>query len=70
MDDPDVPNIPPLLLTESQAAKRLGISRSTLRRWRKDGCAPAYLRIGGILRYADSDLQSFITTHLCIAEVA
>jgi len=70
MDDPDVPDTPPLLLTESQAAKRLGISRSTLRRWRKDGCAPAHLRIGNILRYSDSDLQSFIKAHLNIAEVA
>jgi excisionase family DNA binding protein len=64
-----VQQIEPLLLTEKQAAQRLNISVSTLRRWRARYAIPVF-KIGGILRYSNEDLQSFITTHLCMKEVA
>jgi excisionase family DNA binding protein len=64
-----VPQIEPLLLTEKQAAKRLNISVSTLRRWREKYAIPVF-KIGGILRYLAADLDSFVTDHLPSAEVA
>jgi excisionase family DNA binding protein len=61
--------IEPLLLTEKQAANRLNISVSTLRRWREKYAIPV-IKIGGILRYLAADLDSFVTDHLSSAEVA
>jgi excisionase family DNA binding protein len=62
--------IEPLLLTEKQAAQRLNISVSTLRRWRRKYAIPV-LKVGRILRYLDADLDSFIADHhLSSAEVA
>jgi predicted DNA-binding transcriptional regulator AlpA len=60
----------PLVFTEAEAAKRLQISVSTLRRWRQKNCAPPHLRIGGILRYSAADLQAFVNAHLSNTEVA
>lgn len=47
-------------LTEREAAQFLNISISTLRRWRWADKGPAYLRVGDILRYAQSALDKFI----------
>jgi len=56
--------ITPALLTEAQAAEYLGVSLSTIRRWRKQqGKGPAFFRVGDILRYAVSALDSFITNN-------
>jgi predicted DNA-binding transcriptional regulator AlpA len=68
-DTPRAQDIP-LVFTESEAAQRLQISVSTLRRWRQKNCAPPHLRIGGILRYSAADLQAFVNAHLSNTEVA
>ncbi len=34
------------VLTESEAAMRMGVALSTLRRWRYDGTCPTYIRLG------------------------
>jgi predicted DNA-binding transcriptional regulator AlpA len=51
------------LLTESQSAQRLGVSLSTLRRWRKNGMGPKFFLLGGILRYRAVDLDEFVARH-------
>lgn len=33
-------------LTEAELAKRLGVSKMTLRRWRDEGRGPKYIRLG------------------------
>lgn len=53
----------PVLLTEAQAAHRLGVSLSTARRWRKKKAGPR-LFLGGILRYRLSDLDDFVSRHI------
>ena len=51
----------PQLLTNNQAAAFLGVSPSTLTTWR---CTKRYalpfIKVGGCVRYAESDLIEFI----------
>ena len=48
------------LMNEREAAKRLGLRVSTLRRWRWAGKGPSFLKIGGAVRYDLADLEAFI----------
>ena len=47
------------LLDENEAATLLGLSVRTLRRWRWARKGPTYFKIGGAVRYAPADLESF-----------
>ena len=49
--------------TEEQAAKRLHISLSTLRRWRKKGTGPVCFHFGDIIRYRDTALEAFVAKY-------
>jgi len=49
--------------TEEQAAERLQVSLSTLRRGRRNGDGPAYFRRGNIIRYRDTALEDFVAKH-------
>ncbi len=42
-----------------EAAKRLGLSPSTLARYRITGAGPWYYRFGGCMRYAETDLEAW-----------
>jgi len=53
-----------VVLSEAESAERLGVSISTLRRWRKRGIGPKYFQLGGILRYRVADLDEFVTRNL------
>jgi len=48
------------LLTESEAAEFLRLKPKTLARWRWAGTGPIYRKIGGAIRYSDTDLQVFV----------
>lgn len=48
-----------IFLTETQAAERLGLARSTLARWRWSGQGPAFHKFGGAVRYALADLVAY-----------
>ncbi len=48
------------LVNEDQAAKRLGLSVKTLRRWRWAGRGPGFLKIGFAVRYDPAELRAFI----------
>lgn len=48
------------LLTPEQAAALLYLKPTTLARWRWAGCGPRFIKIGGRVRYAESDIQAFI----------
>jgi len=48
------------LVNEYEAAKYLTVSVSTLRAWRIKGNGPRYHKIGGSVRYSQSDLLRFI----------
>jgi predicted DNA-binding transcriptional regulator AlpA len=48
------------LLTEIETAQLLGISPRTLQNWRRSGRGPVHVRLGGLVRYAPQDVESFI----------
>lgn len=51
------------LLTEKQAASRLTVSTRTLQTLRSNNAGPAYIRIGGGIRYTEDALDNFIRAH-------
>lgn len=50
---------PANLLSERQLAHRWQKSRRTLQRWRSEGFGPAYILIGGSIRYRLADVLDF-----------
>jgi predicted DNA-binding transcriptional regulator AlpA len=58
------PSSPTVLLDETNAARILGLSVKTLRRWRWAGKGPAFRKLGRAVRYALSDLEAFIASAL------
>lgn len=46
-------------LTERDLAARWNVSQRTLQRWREARSGPAWLRIGGTIRYAIEDVVAF-----------
>ena len=48
------------LVNEIEAALRLGLSPTTLRRWRWAGTGPSYIKLGGAVRYDLAVLEAFI----------
>ncbi len=53
-------NIAPALIDEHEAARILGLSVKTLRRWRWAGRPPSFLKIGSAVRYDPANLAAFI----------
>lgn len=47
------------LLRERELAARWKLSTRTLQRWRNDGSGPAYILIGGAIRYRMEDILDF-----------
>lgn len=52
-----------LALTESEAARQLGISISGLRKWRRNGSGPKFVRLGRLVRYRANDVKAFLDRH-------
>jgi DNA-binding transcriptional MerR regulator len=47
-------------ISEAEAAKVIGVSRTTLRSWRNTGVGPAHYAVpGGRVKYAPADLDAF-----------
>lgn len=53
-------SVTPALVNEHEAARVLGISVLTLRRWRWAGRPPEFLKIGSAVRYDPAVLASFV----------
>ena len=58
----------PVQLSEKEAAAYVGVSLSTIRRWRRSSTGPAFYRFGGVLRYGREGLDAFIAKHTHTAE--
>ena len=48
------------LLTENETAGRLNCTKSALRRWRRERRGPKFVKLGRLIRYRDSDLETFV----------
>lgn len=61
-----VPAMPSnIVISEPEAARRLGISPRTLQRWREEGGGPAFVRLG--LRrvgYRPADLDAWVAARI------
>ena len=61
------PTLPQRLLHERDAAQILGVSASTLRRWRSLRRGPPYVRVGGkpggAIRYREADLLAWLASN-------
>jgi predicted site-specific integrase-resolvase len=55
---------------ERTAADLLGISPSTLRRWRRTGRGPRAIKLSRLVRYRPADLQRFLRGHVAAIAVA
>ena len=54
-----------LVLTESEAARQLRVSVTGLRKWRRDGTGPAYVRLGGrLIRYRPTDIAQWLERNM------
>jgi excisionase family DNA binding protein len=50
--------------TTTEAADLLGLSASTLEKWRSERKGPAYFKIGGKIFYRVEDLEQYQTSRL------
>jgi excisionase family DNA binding protein len=46
-------------LTDVEVAKRLGVSRFTVRSWRLKGTGPRFLKMGRAVRYRAQDVEEY-----------
>ncbi len=53
------PGIDPSFLRERELASRWQMSTRTLQRWRAENYGPAYVRIGGAIRYLMDDILAY-----------
>jgi predicted DNA-binding transcriptional regulator AlpA len=53
---------PSTLINETEAARRLGLAVSTLRRWRWQGNPPQFVKIGSAVRYDPIVIDDLITS--------
>lgn len=52
-----------IALTESETARLLNLSVSGLRKWRRNGSGPRYVRLGRLIRYRVADIQVWLDCH-------
>jgi len=48
------------LLTEDETSKVLQCTKAALRRWRRERRGPRFVKLGRLIRYRESDLESFV----------
>ena len=46
-------------LTDVEVARRLGVSRFTVRSWRLKGVGPRFLKLGRAVRYRPQDIDDY-----------
>lgn len=51
-------------LNEQEAAKYLDVDKETLRRWRSEGTAPRFTRVGRRIQYRVSWLEDYLEAHV------
>ncbi|MBC7228695.1 MAG: helix-turn-helix domain-containing protein [Thermoflexales bacterium] len=61
------PNNGATMLSSTEVARRLGVSRRTVRRWVAAGLLRAY-RVGGVLRVHPDDLGAFLARAQVVPE--
>ena len=52
------------VLSDTEVADRLGVSRFTVRAWRHKGQGPRFMKMGRAVRYRPEDVEAFKETAL------
>lgn len=52
---------PPAFYTEASLAEFLGLAPITLRTWRANVKGPKYIKVGRLIRYKRSDVETWLT---------
>ena len=55
-------------ITEDEQAERIGVTKSTLRRWRRRGYGPKHVRIGRVILYTEDADARFLAEQAAAAE--
>ncbi len=59
-----------MLLNEKQVAQLLCCTTSALRRWRREGRGPRFVKIGRLVRYRQEDVEDFVNQNTVQAHLA
>ena len=51
------------LVTETETARILGVSIGGLRKWRHEGTGPKFIKLGRLVRYSVTDLETWLAAH-------
>jgi hypothetical protein len=51
------------VVVERDAARYIGFTSAALRKWRREGRGPAYIRFGRSVRYRIADLDHWLDTY-------
>jgi hypothetical protein len=51
-----------MVMSEEDAARKLGVSVRTLQRWRIEGKGPSFRKLGRLIGYTADDLGAFINS--------
>lgn len=57
-----------VLLRDEQVAEWLQVSRRTLREWRYFRTGPAFVEVGGRIRYRSADVASYLAARRVVPE--
>jgi predicted DNA-binding transcriptional regulator AlpA len=55
------------MFTEREAAERLGVSRQLLRKWRRDGTGPQFVKLNKCVRYPIEEIERFVRVRRSIS---
>jgi excisionase family DNA binding protein len=55
------------LFAVTELAKRLGVSESTLNKWRLTGVGPRFVKIGRLVKYRGSDVSEWLERQVRIS---
>lgn len=54
-----------MMLRTTEAARYIGLRKSTLEAWRVRGDGPVFLKLGKAVRYREQDLDDFLMARRC-----
>lgn len=54
----------PIAMTERDVATALGVSPAALRKWRGEGRGPKWVKLGRLVRYRLTDLETWLAMNL------
>ena len=49
-----------MAVSESELARRVSVSIAALRKWRREGTGPRFLKLGRLVRYLLSDVDAWL----------